>query len=291
MVHVIGGGVAVLGMITLVAATVNGALGYGFSSLTVPVALLYLANRVLNPAMVLVEVGMNSYVLFVNRAGLRRTFARVLPIALGIVPGVAAGSYLVYRVSPAWMKLGTYLLLLPIILLQAAGFRRRIKAEKSVSVPLGVVTGLLYSLTTISGPPLAALLNNQGYPKEDFRAAMGLARTVESLFTAVAYYYLGLYSARSLQLSAAIVPSLLIGIPFGAWLIRRMEAETFRRLCMSFDAWAVAFGLSKIVDQLQLLPGPRSYCVLVAVAVADLLMLASFFAKRAGAVAQLEPGL
>ena len=40
-------------LITFLAATVNGALGYGFSSLTVPVALLFYANRVLNPALVL----------------------------------------------------------------------------------------------------------------------------------------------------------------------------------------------------------------------------------------------
>ena len=33
--------------ISLVAATVNGGLGYGFSSITVPVALLFFANRAL----------------------------------------------------------------------------------------------------------------------------------------------------------------------------------------------------------------------------------------------------
>ena len=43
-------------VITLLAATVNGALGYGFSSITVPVALLFYANRVLNPALVWLEV-------------------------------------------------------------------------------------------------------------------------------------------------------------------------------------------------------------------------------------------
>ena len=42
--------------ITFGAAIVNGALGYGFSSLTVPLALLFLTNRVLNPALVPVEV-------------------------------------------------------------------------------------------------------------------------------------------------------------------------------------------------------------------------------------------
>ena len=48
--------VIVLAGIAFLAAFVNGALGYGFSSLTVPVALVFYANRILNPAVVLVEV-------------------------------------------------------------------------------------------------------------------------------------------------------------------------------------------------------------------------------------------
>ena len=46
--------------ITFGAAIVNGALGYGFSSLTVPLALLFLSNRVLNPALVVIEVALNA---------------------------------------------------------------------------------------------------------------------------------------------------------------------------------------------------------------------------------------
>src|SRR6476619_5846778 len=58
--------VVALVAITLFAATVNGALGYGFSSITVPLALLFLSNRVLNPALVLIEVALNAYVLMVD---------------------------------------------------------------------------------------------------------------------------------------------------------------------------------------------------------------------------------
>ena len=47
--------------ITLFAAIVNGGLGYGFSSITVPLALLFLSNRVLNPALVLIEVLLNMH--------------------------------------------------------------------------------------------------------------------------------------------------------------------------------------------------------------------------------------
>src|SRR5213593_2961329 len=68
-------------VITLGAAVVNGALGYGFSSITVPLALLFLSNRVLNPALVVIEVPLNAYVLWVNREALPRVWRRTFPIA------------------------------------------------------------------------------------------------------------------------------------------------------------------------------------------------------------------
>src|ERR1700724_2598045 len=108
-------------LITLSAATVNGALGYGFSSITVPLALLFLTNRALNPALVLVEVPLNAWVLWVNRDALSHIWRRLLPIVIGLAPGVVAGTVIVSQVSPGWLKLATYSILLPLILLQAAG--------------------------------------------------------------------------------------------------------------------------------------------------------------------------
>src|ERR1700674_2967890 len=127
--------------ITLVAAVINGGLGYGFSSITVPLALLFMSNRTLNPALVLIEVALNAYVLWVNRDALSKVWRRVLPIVIGLAPGVLAGTLIVSRVSPAWMKLGTSVALLPLILVQAAGFRRPIRAERSIGVPFGAGVG------------------------------------------------------------------------------------------------------------------------------------------------------
>src|SRR5580765_7932666 len=102
--------------ITLGAAVVNGALGYGFSSITVPLALLFLTNRVLNPAMVLVEVVLNAYVLWVNRAALPAVWRRLLPIVAGLVPGIALGTLIVARVSSMHLRFYTFVVLLPLIL-------------------------------------------------------------------------------------------------------------------------------------------------------------------------------
>src|SRR3954470_10865452 len=104
--------------ITLFAAVVNGGLGYGFSSITVPLALLFLSNRVLNPALVLIEVALNAYVLWVNRDALGMIWRRVVPIVGGLTPGVIVGPLVVSRVGPSWLKLWTYFALLPLILLQ-----------------------------------------------------------------------------------------------------------------------------------------------------------------------------
>src|SRR4029077_2797473 len=134
------------------------------------------------------------------------------PIVIGLVPGVVAGTLLVSRVSPDWLKVCTYVVLLPLILLQAAGFRRPIQSEQSIGLAFGGGVGLLYSVTTISGPPLAIMLNNQGLTKQDFRAALGFIRLAESSFTAVAYYYAGLYSLESLGLIPYILPGILVGV-------------------------------------------------------------------------------
>ena len=277
------------------AAIVNGALGYGFSSLTVPIALLFLTNRVLNPALVPIEVALNAYVLWVNRESVGVVWHRVLPIVIGLVPGVIVGTTLVSQVNPGWLKFGTFVALLPLIFLQAAGYRRPIKSERSVGLGFGAGVGVLYSVTAISGPPLAVMLSNQGLTKRDFRAALGFVRLAESSFTAVAYWWVGLYSVDSAALIPYILPSIVIGVPIGAALITRVRPDTFRRVCMSFDAWIVGFGLSNLLKELRLVETNLAFLLLAGVGLLDMLLLYRFFsvqlpmAKRAEAMVAARP--
>jgi uncharacterized protein len=272
----------VLAAIALFAAFVNGAIGYGFSSLTVPLALVFYTNRILNPAVVVIEVFVNFYVLFINMKGVPAVFRRVFPILVGLLPGIAFGAWVIASVQPGWVKLATYTLILPLILLQAAGWRRPIRSTWLVGLPFGTALGVLYSVTTISGPPLAILFNNQGLVKNEFRAGLALVRVAESSVTAIVYYKLGLFIAESESLLWVFVPSVLIGIPLGAYMIRRLDAETFRRICMSFDAWVVGFGLSRVLIELNLMASPWAYSVMAATILVDAYLLYIFFTSRRG---------
>src|SRR4051794_1932560 len=270
--------VIVLAGIALFAAFVNGALGYGFSSLTVPVALVFYANRVLNPAVVVIEVFINFYVLLINLNGVRAVWKRVIPIVVGLLPGIAVGASVLASLQPGWIKFGTYAVILPLILLQAAGWRRPIRSTWLVGLPFGTALGVLYSVTTISGPPLAILFNNQGLVRNEFRAGLALVRVAESSVTAVVYYHLGLFMAESENLLLTFIPSVLIGVPLGAYVIRRLDAETFRRICMSFDAWVVGFGLSRVLIELDLIESPWAYTIMAITILIDAYLLYVFFA-------------
>src|SRR3977135_130810 len=270
----------VLAGIALFAAFVNGALGYGFSSLTVPLALVFYTNRILNPAVIVIEVFLNLYVLFINRDGVPAVWRRVFPILIGLLPGIAVGALVLAWIQPGWIKFGTYTVILPLILLQAAGWRRPIRSTWLVGLPFGTTLGILYSVTTISGPPLAILFNNQGLVKTEFRAGLALVRVAESSVTAFVYYQLGLFISESQTILLALIPSVVVGVPLGANLIRRLDAETFRRICMSFDAWVVGFGFSRVLIDLNLMESPWAYGVLVVTLLIDACLLYIFFAGQ-----------
>src|SRR5438309_2355579 len=220
--------VIALAAIALFAAFVNGAIGYGFSSLTVPIALVFYTNRVLNPAVVIIEVLLNFYVLFINRDGIPSVWKRVMPILIGLLPGIALGSLVIASLQPSWVKFATYVAILPLILIQAAGWRRPIQSTWLIGVPFGTGLGILYSVTTISGPPLAILFNNQGLVKNEFRAGLALVRVTESCMTAFVYYKVGLFITESTDILPVLAGCAVVGIPLGAYFIRRMDSDTFR---------------------------------------------------------------
>jgi uncharacterized membrane protein YfcA len=247
-------------LLSLGASFINGALGYGYSSISTPLALLVLVNKIVNPAYVLLEAMANTVMVFVSgKKNLKATFRRTLPIMLPVVPGAILGSLIIADLAtsaPSWAKFIVYATILPLILLQACGVRKSIRRESQAGIPLGFGIGLLYSITTISGPPIALFLNNQGLKRDEFKAAIAQVRITESYITCVTYYLLGLFSAKSIgwfgsvtpiELFEVIAPPVLVGLPLGMVIAKLLNMEMFRRFCMTFDAWIVGYGLTRVL--------------------------------------------
>jgi uncharacterized protein len=247
-------------LVSLGASFVNGAIGYGYSSISTPLALLVLVNKIVNPAYVLLEAMVNTVMAILSgKKNLQATFRRTLPIMLAVAPGAVIGSLILYGLSssfPSYAKFVVYAAILPLILLQTAGLKKAIKRETAAGVPLGFGIGLLYSITTISGPPIALFWNNQGLKKEEFKAAIAQVRITESYITCISYYLLGFYTAKSsgwfgtvtpLQLFEVIAPPVLVGLPLGILVVKKMNVNTFPRIAMTFNALIVDYGLTRVL--------------------------------------------
>ena len=97
--------------------------------------------------------------------------------------------------------------------------------------------------------------------------------------TALAYLTAGLFTANSIALIPGILPSVIVGVPIGAFIISRVNSETFRRLCMSFDAWIVSFGISTLLRDLRVVQSLAAFGVMAAVILIDAALLYRFFSQ------------
>ncbi len=280
-------------VLALAAAMVNGAIGYGFSTLVVPVALLAYPSSTLTPGLVLAEIVLNLLALLVNRRAIPAVFWRVFPMMVASLPGIALGVTLLKTASPNTLRFATYLVLLPLVLLQAAGLRRPLSKGSRAELPVGFGIGILYSCTTISGPPLGLLFNNQGLAQDEFRAAISLFRITESIATGIAFSLLSVYTPASVGLALQILPCILIGLPIGRLAVSMIDPESFRRICMAADAWLISFGLSRLLTTYGGITARLAYAPMLVVLLLDGFILSRFFlrrrAERAGVGGQVEP--
>jgi uncharacterized protein len=246
-----------LAIVALGAAIINGAIGYGFSSIITPIGVLWFSNKVLNPALVSVELVVNVTLLFRERAYIPATKGRALPVVWTLLPGVVLGTIGLTFLSVDGVKVAVYLVLLPFVVIQLLGLRRPFDNERRTGTFLGPGIGFLYALTTISGPPLAVFFRNQGLSKNEFRCTMAQVRVAESSLTLATYLvftvFLGanLLAAPALGLVPFLLVPVLIGVPLGTWLMGRVSRDVFTRFVMAMDGLVVSFGLSQVILRLK----------------------------------------
>ncbi|MCI4332016.1 MAG: sulfite exporter TauE/SafE family protein [Thermoplasmata archaeon] len=258
-----------LALLALGAALVNGAVGYGFSSIVTPIAIFWYSNKVLNPALVTVELAVNLTLLVRERHYLRATWHRANGVITTLLPGVLLGTAGLTYLAVTDVKLAVYATLLPLVVIQLYGFSRPFRNERRSALAVGPGIGFLYALTTISGPPLAIFFRNQGLTKNEFRATMAQVRVGESSLTLATYvlfsYFFGagLVSSPSANLLPFLIVPVVIGVPLGTLILHRVSPETFRRVVMAFDGLLVSYGFSRSIVSLNWATVNEGYVVML----------------------------
>lgn len=158
---------------------------------------------------------------------MRRLWPMMLAIGIGTMFGTSllAGGDTV--VSTA--MLGVALMIYAGYTLVAPPFSVSTSAERWLSVPVGLMTGVITGCTGVFVMPAVPYLQALGLDKEDLIQALGLSFTVSTLALAAGLMWRGAFACDNLLLSALAIMPALAGMWAGQLIRRVISPARFRR--------------------------------------------------------------
>jgi len=222
----------VVGLAAVYAAgVVQGLMGFGFSLVTVPILVLFVAPRMAIPVILVLSTFINLFLYREVRG--KANLRRMLPLMVAGVAGLPVGTYLLVALDAGLIKIAAGCLVAFFALVFLAGLERPIKRENLGLVAAGVTSGILNGVTSASGPPVILFLANQVMARDAFRASLIAYFLFLNLATIPIYLIGGLISSGVLAYSGVLLPAMVLGALTGSKLSPRVPERAFRRVALA----------------------------------------------------------
>lgn len=237
-----------LGVIVIFAAGfIQGLTSFGFALISMPLLTLFIPLQEAVPIVVILSLCTNLYVFISTRR-----FIQFKKIGLLVVSSLLAaplGTQLLVYVEPYVLKLFAGLLVVVFACLLLMGKSFPIKNERIAFIPVGLTSGLLNGSISMSGPPVALFLSNQGASKETFRANITIYGIILNVITVTAFFYRDLITQDVMMYTAWFVPATFIGVIIGVKALKKLNDKLFRKIAL----WLIiTSGIWTIVSALRI---------------------------------------
>lgn len=231
---------AALAVVVLAAFTVETALGFGATVVTVALGSFFVPIEAILPAFVPVNVALSLYLAARNRRDVDRRllFRRIAPL-MGL--GLPVGVFLFRSLGSSRLKLafGFLVVLLSVIELarmrRAAGEGEREERARGPgplsSAVLLFAAGVIHGVFVTGGPLVVYVTGRELSDKARFRATLSALWLVLNIALVTSYLASGQIDGGSLLTSLALIPPLLGGMALGERAHHRVPASQFR-LCV-----------------------------------------------------------
>jgi uncharacterized membrane protein YfcA len=214
-----------------VACALHGSVGFGMALVAAP--LLILIDPTLVPAPIIVT----ALLLLVGMILRERTAVSVSDVAwpvAGCAVGVAAATALLIMIPP-----DAFLLVFGIALLLIVGVsmaRWAGEPTPRLTLAAGFLSGLMGTTTSIGGPPLALAYQNASAPR--LRTTLSVYFTAGALLSLTGLAAAGRFGIKELELSAFLIPGMLVGLVISHWTKDWLRPEFVRPAVLIFSTAA-----------------------------------------------------
>jgi uncharacterized membrane protein YfcA len=220
--------------IVAVGAALQGAVGFGFGLFSVPLLLLIAPSLVPGPILASSTV-LTLLLTHLHRRGINR---RHLAWALsGRVVGIGCAVVLLAVASSTALALWSGVLVLVAVLLSASGLR--VAPAPRTLVVAGVLSGIMATVVSTGGPPMALLYQRE--PGPQLRGTLAAYFLVGVTLSLIGLHLTGHFGWPGLRAAAALVPGVLVGYAISRKLARVLDRGYTRPAVLAIS------GLSSIV--------------------------------------------
>jgi uncharacterized membrane protein YfcA len=215
------------------AATMKGALGFGFPLLSVPTLASIVGAR---PAVLIVAVpALLANVLILLGCRRHRLEPWFLRMAAAVLAGAVAGALLFGRLPARALTLGLGIVTLGLVALLARrppdpGAVLRLRAWAPLA---GLLAGALGGATDISGPGLVIFLTAAEGERDRFMFALMILYVVLGAAQLATLGRTGLYTPSLLAAAVLACLPMAAGVAIGSRIRARLSAEVFRRAVLA----------------------------------------------------------
>jgi uncharacterized membrane protein YfcA len=222
---------AVAFVVTFVAATVQGTVGFGFAMLSVPLLAL-MDSRLAPVPQLFLSLPLCLWVAWRERRALK--IAEVSWILVGRLPGAGLGVVLLTTLSSRWLDGMIAAVVILAVVIIASG--REVARTRSTKFGAGVVSGTFAMVASIGGPPLALLYGKS--KGETLRANLAAVFVFGQFVTVGARLVAKAIDTTDVIVAAWLLPAVFLAAYVSGPLSSRVEGPALRRAVILISSLA-----------------------------------------------------
>lgn len=233
--------VVLLAVTAFVAGLARGFSGFGAALIFVPFASRLLGPQAAAPLLLMAD-GIVA-VPMIWSAWERARKPEVALMAAGALIGIPAGTYALALGDPIVLRWIIAALVTLMLILLVSGWRYGGKPHGSVTVGVGVLSGVFSGLAQLAGPPVVAYWLGGNHDHRDMRSSTILYFAFSTAIGFCSYFVGKLLTREVLVLSVTLVPFFAAGLYGGSKIFHMASAETFRRICLALIALSLVISV------------------------------------------------
>lgn len=207
------------------AATLQSLTGFGFAMIAVPLLMLvYEPKMAVGTSSIIACFSALLLAISVRKAVIKPILKNII---LGAVLGIPLGIYILFHSNTQTLKIFISGITFAISLLMLSGYKWQGKSGIFVERIVGIISGFLAGSVGMPGPPVVLYLNDQGIPKENFRATSAAYLLSVYPISITLLVFFGVINLHIALNALALVPFALLGGFFGRHIFNYVPQKVF----------------------------------------------------------------